>query len=95
MEDGGLVGGGQSPRTLLLRRGILGLGLPDKLTRGGAALHLGIGSVALGGAGRAVHSGILAWLGWTTVGGSRNGGGRGGMRRARLKLPLLWGLAGG
>jgi hypothetical protein len=74
MEDGGLVGRGQSPRTLLLGRGILGLGLPDGLTRGRAALHLGIAGVALGGAGRAVHSGILAGLGRATLRGCRGGG---------------------
>ena len=48
MEDGGLVGGGQRPRAFLLLGGILGLVQAGKLARGGAALHLCIGSVALG-----------------------------------------------
>lgn len=48
MEDGGLVGGCQSPRTLLLLGGILGLVQAGKLARRGAALHLSICGVALG-----------------------------------------------
>ena len=48
MKDGGLVGRRQSPRTLLLLRGILGLVLPERLIRGRGTFHLGVDSVALG-----------------------------------------------
>lgn len=46
VQDGGLVGRRQSPRTLLLLRGILRLVLSRRMTRGRAALHLG--SITLG-----------------------------------------------
>jgi len=47
MEDGGLVRGGQRPRTLLLLWGGLGLVESGRLTGGRAGVHLCIGSVAL------------------------------------------------
>ena len=57
-----MVGRRQSPRTFLPGWGTLGLVLPGKLTRGRAALHLGIGSVTLGWAGWTMNPTILTCL---------------------------------